>query len=160
MYKDLAPKCGSVGVFTAMCHETTPDTHAEDNIFMISMQSSSEACSRIDKVGRSRPLRINVSNDTLCFFGAVLSCPSARDMYTLGSVGYRTGTSPLGKEIIPVLQIQYDDDTSQNPYANRLSQYRPSHLAVAPHEGTLHADGGSSISLISCRQVRMPVQLI
>ena len=150
MYKDVTPKYGSIGIFTSIQESKTPEW-IDSNIVIVNSGLSSYSLQ-----DRRQAIKIDVDNDTLCFFGAILSCPSARDMYTLGSEGFHTGILPTGRNIIRTLNsgVVYNNVTgqptkiSQIPTSWQLSHDKPKHLAIAPHHAVLHADGGSSMSLI------------
>ena len=102
MYKDLQPKCGAIGVFTTI-NEYLPSATSPSEVFISSGSSPYGLNDVYNNNQQRRALRINVDNDTLCFFEAILSCPSARDMYTLGTEGYHTGILPTGSDIIHTL---------------------------------------------------------
>ena len=140
---DIKPKCSPIGIFASMPGLNVSTKPVDSQSILVN--SSFVA----------KPLRIDVNNDDLCFFGGIVSCPSSSDLRKITSVGSQTGRMPKDKAIIAALASNNVDNN-----VVETIPIRPKKLELEPHLGLIHADGGASISLIRAsiaRQLGTPI---
>jgi hypothetical protein len=140
----IEPKCSPIGIFASM-----PG-------FNVSNKKVDSPAIIVNSNFVTKPMRIDVNNDDLCFFGGIVSCPSSSDLHKITSIGSQTGFMPKDKAIIAALASDKYVDR-QNNTGNPI---RPKRLILEPHLGLIHADGGAAISLIRAsiaRQLGTPI---
>ena len=108
-----------------------------------------------------RPFRVKFSNESLCFFSCLVSCPSVQDLTRLIENANTTDHLAHGAEIIPVLRrnkittqeefIEENDnkENKENQKQEQVSFLRPNTIpSLNQQVNVVHADSGASVSII------------
>ena len=105
-----------------------------------------------------RPFRVKFSNESLCFFSCLVSCPSAQDLTRLIENANTTDHLAHGSEIIPVLrtsrisnqeELLGDKENRENHREGQVSFLRPNTIpSLNQQVNVVHADSGASVSII------------
>ena len=119
----IAPKCSPIGIFTPVSKEN-------------------------NKTNTKNTYSVNFSNESLCFFRAVVSCPSPSDLAKLMNCANKYEILPTGREIVEVLRQQGNETTGNKEKQQEGGIDMRTIPSMERQVNVIHADGGAAVSLI------------
>ena len=158
------PKCCPLGVFTPLfVHNPTiankmdPTTHSATANTQSTILGSSAAFHHRRSTDTQDPptagtYRAEFSNQGLCFFRGIISCPAPHELHHLTTTGDKTGKLPNGRSIISTLRsianLPIDDPTIAQSLPSKPNHITYQHSAAYHNRDIIHADDGSAASII------------
>ena len=171
MYHRIQPKFSRIGAFTHVdnvynIREGSSKTEQRNNkdsntIFHSSGKVTFDLNNKEYRYSEEqirRPFRVKFSNESLCFFSCLVSCPSVQDLTRLIDNANTTDHLAHGAEIIPVLRTSKitpqeelidDKENKENQKQGQASFLRPNTIpSLNQQVNVVHADSGASVSII------------
>ena len=170
MYHNIQPKFSRIGVFTHVDNvhnireSVVVDKNSEgDTVFHSSGKITFDLNNREYRYSEEqmkRPFRVKFSNESLCFFSCIVSCPSVGDLTKLVESANSTDHLAHGIEIITVLQAKrsqnqgkemevIDKENRENNQQGEATFLRPNIVpSLNQQVNVIHADSGAAVSII------------
>jgi len=163
VYHSIQPKFSRIGVFTHVdnVHNIRKslvrgkNSEDMDTVFHSSGKVTFDLNNREYRYSEEqmkKPFRVKFSNESLCFFSCIVSCPSIGDLTKLIESANSTDYLAHGTEIIAVLQAQRerkDESDKENQQPGEVTFLRPNVIpSLNQQVNVIHADSGAAVSII------------